>query len=450
MNFRKPLLKTLLGIKNIASGGNSNVNKYFSEILKLEFCNRSEIEDIQQNNLEKILLHSYNHTKYYKRVFNQIGLIQNNKVNFDKFNKIPFLTKDIMRKYKDELISDNHKNIYWNTSGGSTGEPVEFMQDSVYKAHNWASALYYNHVLGKELGDREAKFWGSERDVLKGSIGIIPKFENFLYNRLLLNTFNMTSESMREYIKEINKFNPKSLWAYVDSVYELARFIERESIKISSIPVTITTTGPLTEDMRNTIERALKTKVFNQYGSREVGPIACECLNCEGLHVFEWDHYIEIIDSSGNALPSGEMGEVCITLLTNFSMPLIRYQIGDTAIISEKFCSCGRKTTLFKEVTGRVFDHFVNSEGTLIHGQYFTSIFFHRPWVERFQVVQEDINHIIINLVAREIPPNSEKEEIIGIIHKVMGKSCKVDFQFQRKIKPTASGKYRYTICNIR
>ncbi|HNT34584.1 MAG TPA: phenylacetate--CoA ligase family protein, partial [bacterium] len=374
-----------------------------------------------------------------------------NEVHLERFSQVPFLTKQIIREQGRALISEDcpRRGSYPNTSGGSTGEPVRFLQDARYKAHNWADVLLYNRVLGKELGMREVKLWGSERDILQGGTGWITQMGNFLYNRLLLNSFLMTPDLMREYVSRINHFKPYSLWTYVESAFELARFVDREKLSLVPIPVTITTAGTLTESVREFIEKHLQTKVHNQYGSREVGPIACECPMRNGLHLFEWTILLETVDEKGQSTEPGKEGEIVVTLLSNYSMPLIRYRIGDRGTLTERSCPCGRQTRLLETVSGRIVDHFRLSDETLVGGEYFTHLLYHRPWVQKFQFVQDRFDHVSVYLVVEQQPQPSELDEIRSKVQVVMGKQCEVTFQFVEEVPPTTSGKRRYTVCAI-
>lgn len=451
MNWRKPLLQLALSAKALRWGTESNVNRIFSKTLQLERLSVDAMLLNQEQRIKSLLLHCALNVPYYRSVLNDCGVIRNNEVHLDSFQKIPFLTKKTIRQQGAALTSADHprRGSYLNASGGSTGEPVEFLQDAQYKAQNWADALYYNHVLGKQLGMREAKLWGSERDILQGGVSYRSRLENALYNRLLMNSFLVTPDTMRHYVTCINRFNPYSLWTYVESAFELARFIEKEKLDIVPIPVTITTAGTLTESVRAFIEQRIGTKVYNEYGSREVGPIACECPRQQGLHLFEWTHFIEIVDEQGNNVPPGEQGEIVVTLLSNYSMPLIRYRIGDAGILSKNLCSCDRKTRMLKTVSGRIVDHFRRRDGTLIGGMYLAHLLYHRPWIRMFQFVQDRFDHVTLYLVTEKQPDKSELYEIRSKIQLVMGSECEVTFQFVENIPPTASGKRRYTICAI-
>jgi phenylacetate-coenzyme A ligase PaaK-like adenylate-forming protein len=451
MNWRKPLLRAILNVKDTLQGSCCGTTRFYDEILALEFSSRGTIEECQTRRLEELLVHCHRHVPYYRRVLEDTGVVRDGKVHLDSFKDAPFLSKDTIRENREDLVSDEcgKRRVYHNTSGGSTGEPIDLLQDNVYKSMNWATVLFYNHALGKELGDKEVKLWGSERDILKGSLGTKARIENFLYNRLLLNSFRMTPVALREFVKKIDRFRPKSIWAYVDSILELARFVENEGLKVCPVPATICTAGTLTPEIREYVEETLGTTVYNQYGSREVGPIAAECGAEKRLHLFEWSQYVEVVDSDGKPAAPGETGEVVITLFSNYSMPLVRYRIGDTAVQTDRVCSCGRNTRLLAAVTGRLTDYFVRRDGTLVHGEYFTHVFYNRGWARRFQVVQEEYDRVVNNVEVKEPPGEVEEKEVERAIRAAMGSSCQVEFRYVDRIEPSASGKYLYTLSRV-
>ena len=229
----------------------------------------------------------------------------------------------------------------------------------------------------------------------------------------------------------------------MESALELAKFVERTESFISPPEGIIVTAGVLTNEARSFIEHELNTKVFNQYGSREVGPIACECSKQEGLHTFDFFQFIEIDkpDSQG-------YGNVVITNLRNFSMPLIRYDIGDTAKISGIPCSCGRQFHLIESISGRVINHFILANGTKIHGQYFIHLFYFNRWIKRFQVIQKSYDEILCKIVVEKVM-EADLDDITAKIQLVMGSDCMVTFDFVDNITPTKSGKHLYTISEI-
>jgi phenylacetate-CoA ligase len=260
---------------------------------------------------------------------------------------------------------------------------------------------------------------------------------------------------MLVYVKQINAFKPVQILAYAESIYELSRFIERGNLKVYRPRAVLTSAGTLHEYMRRKIEEVFNAPVFNRYGSREVGDIACECDHHKGLHVSPLTHYIEILRQDGSMAQTGEQGEIVITLLTNYAMPLIRYRIGDMGVWAEKPCTCGRSWPLLREVTGRVTDNFVTSEGKLLYGGFFRQLLFSQEWIKKYQIIQEDFNHIHIFIVLHKqngTTPEfySEKmKEITQRICLVMGQDCRVKFDFVDDIVSSPSGKYRHTVSKV-
>ena len=117
-----------------------------------------------------------------------------------------------------------------------------------------------------------------------------------------------------------------------------------KSLPIRPQVAIMTSAGTLHPLMREKIETAFQCKVFNRYGSREVGDIASECEAHAGLHVFPSGNYIEIVDDQGHPVPNGEEGNILVTNLYNYAMPLIRYYIGDRGVLSRSDrCACGRQ-----------------------------------------------------------------------------------------------------------
>lgn len=432
--------------------------KYLSELRDWQWLDKNEIVNLQQVRLESLLHHAYKHIPYYKKILLESEIVDSKgKVNLNNFENIPLLTKEVIRTEFESLKSLDILDRKWyrNTSGGSTGEPVTFIQDDYYKEWNSAIPLLFEEWTGFRPGEKKAVLWGSKRDLLVGKETIRSQASTWLRNELPLNSFKMSTATMESYCKKINDFKPKQIKAYAGSIFELALYIKENNLKIHSPESIVTSAGTLYPQMRELIEHVFDSPVFNRYGSREVGGIACECEEHKGLHVCTPTQYIEVLREDGTFAEPGEIGEIVVTSLINYAMPLIRYRIGDMGAWSEKECSCGRGFPLLERITGRTTDTFITEDKTKIYGEYFTHIFFHQDWIKKFQVIQEEINLVNILIVLKEKvekPDVYYNKEIIDINQKVkfvMGKNCNVHINFLEDIPPSASGKYRYTISKI-
>lgn len=371
---------------------------------------------------------------------------------FAALSRMPLLSKQTIRQEFHRLRSDDlvTRKWYYNTSGGSTGEPVRLVQDQGYAACDGAIALLYSHLAGRDFGQPEILLWGSERDILEGGQGMGAWMRRWAANTQTVNAFRMTPETMLALIASLNRRPPRRLLAYAQAAFELAAFAEREAVEVRPQHAVMTSAGTLYPFMREQIERVFGCRVFNSYGSREVGNIACEIPQCDGLWVAPWGVYVEVVDDAGDPVPEGTEGELVVTLLTNYSMPLVRYRIGDMGALAPTGTGWqGDRAQVLLRVTGRTVDAFRLPDGTVIDGEYFTHLLYYRDWVSRFQVVQKEFARIVVRVVPRASAPTGSEAGIAAGIRAVMGADCRVEFDYCEEIEPSASGKYRYTISEV-
>lgn len=435
-----------------------NIPARFRELLVAQWFGRRQTAEVQHGLLTRILCHAYRHVPYYREIFTKAGIDpEKGVINTDVIRSIPLLDKDIIRQNHEALKSDDLAGRKWheNTSGGSTGEPVRFVQDKAYHEMSVAVKMLDDLWSGYGAGDRKVLLWGSERDLFEGRDRRRTRAGRWLRNEVALNAFRMTPSQMLDYVSTINSWKPVQILAYAGSIYELSCFIDREKLPVHMPKAIMSSAGVMEAFMRKTIERVFRAPVFDRYGSREVGDIACECDHHRGLHISAPTHYVEVLRAGGAPADAGESGEIVVTSLTNYAMPLIRYRIGDMGALSEEACPCGRGWPLLKKIAGRVTDTFLKEDGTQIHGEFFTHLFYYQDWVKKFQVTQDTFDRIRVAIVQRNGSGRdrgshgTELEDITKKIHAVMGRQCRVEFAFVDDIAPSPSGKYRYTISNI-
>lgn len=452
LNWRKPVIYAALH----ASG--SRLPQHLRQIHRLARQPRATVLRVQQQELQRLLLHAWRHVPYYHDALERCGAIQRGQARLDAFSAIPILTKAIIRDQGERLYASDHqkRRPYVNTSGGSTGEPVRLIQDRVYSDWNIANTLLYRTFAGQELGQLEVRLWGSERDILQGRESWSRRLRDFLYNRLDLNAFRMTVEDMERFVKIFNSKRPPWVEAYAQPMYEFATFVQQRGGQIHSPNGILTSAGTLYPFMRQRIAETFRCPVFNRYGSREVGGIACNCEQQRGLHLSPWNHYLEILDDDHQPVAPGKMGHVHVTLLHNDSMPLIRYAIGDIAVHAEDDaaeCPCGRRgMPLIQSVRGRDVSLFKTRDGTLIDGEYFTHLFYGKSWCRQFQVIQQTYDHILINIVPApglEADMQRDQAELTHDARAVLGDEARVEFRLVDEIPPNASGKFAYTLSEV-
>jgi phenylacetate-coenzyme A ligase PaaK-like adenylate-forming protein len=161
----------------------------------------------------------------------------------------------------------------------------------------------------------------------------------------------------KKLIEALNAFQPESLSAYSSMVALLAEWQLAGELRIA--PTVVSTAGEVrTPEMEERIVDAWNRAPFNNYGATELGMAsATECDRHAGLHVFEDQVLIEVVDDEYRPVPDGEPGSrLLVTNLYNRTQPLIRYELTDLVIASPDPCPCGRPFPLLKSIDGRSDD----------------------------------------------------------------------------------------------
>jgi phenylacetate-coenzyme A ligase PaaK-like adenylate-forming protein len=449
MNWRRPVLKRLLRARN------PEVLRELDLIQSLERAPPDAIGAVQQQRLAQLLHHAWAHTEYYHQVLEDCGAVRHGKVKLERFEDIPFLTKDILRSQAERLraksLPDGRK-AHVNKSGGSTGEPVQFWQDNVYWAVTIATRTYHFSLAGKDLGEREMKIWGNERDLFEGTLGWKARIENWAYNRKFEQCWHLPEARIRQIIRDINEWRPKMLWCYRDGIDAVARYVNEHGLVPHSPSAIVLGGATVYPFMVQSIEKAFRAPAISAYGSREVGAAACQCLTREGHHIATQSHVVEAIGPNDRPVTE-EIGDLAITPLMNYAMPFIRYRIGDRGRLTNRRCSCGRNFPLLDLLTGRVVEVLINNKGEQVDPIYFIqllSVLFNRGLVRKFQVVQEEDGSIMINFVPESARASAADpanfDEIKSKILLVMGEDCRVRFVPVAGIPLSASGKHPYVI----
>jgi phenylacetate-CoA ligase len=302
--------------------------------------------------------------------------------------------------------------------------------------------------LGAGLGIKSLFLWGDNVGEVSWLRELKEKLYHRFYNRKMVSTFSMNINDLYEYITKINNYKPQAIISYVNPLYEIAKFVNKNNINVFSPQALLTGAEPLYEYQRQEIEQAFKSKVYNTYGCREFMLIAAECEKQSGLHI-NIDHLVVETINEDKVNITGEAGDIVITDLMNYGMPLIRYVNGDRATISNSACSCGNPLPMIEKINGRKLDVIKTKSGQMIPGELFPHLFKEFPGLTKFQVKQSNIDSLDIFLVANELFSAKNKQAITLEINKYSKQELALNFHMVNDIPLTSSGKYRVTISEL-
>jgi phenylacetate-CoA ligase len=448
LNWRKPLIRAALGFQN------PETLEEIELIQSIERNSPEKVRAVQQERLAQLLHHAWSQTDYYHEILESCGAVRNGRVNLDRFEAIPFLTKDIIRSQPERLRArtlPRGRKVHSNCSGGSTGEPIRFWQDNVYWAVTVATRIYHFSLAGKDLGEPEMKIWGNKGDLLSGTLGWRVNLQNWLYNRKFEQCWHLPETKILKIIRDIEAWKPKLLWCYRDGIDAVARYMMRHGVRSHSPGAIVLGGATVYPFIAKQIESAFRAPVISAYGSREVGALACQCLQRKGHHIASQAHVVEAIGSDGQPIMEQD-GDLAITPLMNYAMPFIRYRIGDRGRLTARPCSCGRSFPVLESLSGRVVEVLSNAKGEQVDPMYFMGILsevLSGTAMRKAQIIQEKDGALTMNVVlevgATASMVKSALETLRRQIAIVMG-DCPVRFEFVGDIPLSASGKFPYVV----
>ncbi|MDP5148784.1 phenylacetate--CoA ligase family protein [Rheinheimera baltica] len=423
--------------------------RYVNEYSKHIALSPDELSALQWQSLTRLLKHSFDNSPYYHQRWQKAGVDDIRTVDsMAQFQQLPILTKADIQQHYDQLKAKNFDNNIVKSTGGSTGTPLRFELDANSNTRREAIMWRGYDWLGAGLGVRTLYLWGAGIGQVSFARQIKERLYHGLYNRKMLNSFSMAPDNMHQYIAQINAYRPDAMVAYVNPLYELSKHILQQNIVVHRPNSILTGAEPLYEYQRDTIEKAFSCPVYNTYGCREVMLIAAECKTHKKLHINSDHLLVETVNQDGQ-VNNGESGDVLLTDLFNYGMPLIRYQNGDRATLHNAACGCGNPLPLMSSIDGRKLDVIKTRSGKLIPGELFPHLFKEFASIDKFQVRQSDIDELIICIVTKNGLADGDKLAICNEINRYAAHELTLTFKFVDDIPLTASGKYRVTICEV-
>lgn len=198
---------------------------------------------------------------------------------------------------------------------------------------------------------------------------------------------------------------------------------------------------PINREFQGDFESETGIRITDFYSATEAGIIAQQC-EYKNYHINSDNYFVEILSNTkGNYY---KIGKVIITIFSNKTLPLIRYDIGDYVFVDEndenKECKCGRKSNYFSSIIGRK----INQLQSKIKGKIWINdvINYIRKIknIKKFQIKQDKSGNIIINYVG-QIGRNRDKlKEIKEKIEKITDNNVKI--AQVKDIKREESGKF--------
>jgi phenylacetate-CoA ligase len=351
-------------------------------------------------------------------------------------------------------VQSNHSNIISNgvdlnkctvnTTSGSTGTPLKVIADPEARYYSIALLQYAFFECGLRLRD---KLVSVEVHLKNGKSMLKPPIGVGFLGRICLSWMNTIEENIRL----MKKIKPDALYIYPSVLWQLAKEIRKKNVSEINPRLIFSHAEILTPRCIQMVNSTFDTSIHNLYGSAEFNRLAFQCNRHSGLHMITDGAVIEIIQDGEN-VDYGEPGEIVVTGLYNYAMPLIRYRIGDIGVTTDESCDCGRSWPLIKQIEGRSNDFSILPSGQAISPMNLVSAMDPKyvKGVTQYQIVQEKRDFFLVKVVVNQ---EFHREQILLIQKRIQlrchGEEINVDVQVVNEIEKDKTGKFRFVISKV-
>jgi phenylacetate-CoA ligase len=409
------------------------VLKHLAELKLHQKRSREELLNIQLDRLQKLVVYAYNNVPFYRELFINNNIDPKSIRKIEDIQKIPIITKkDIIGNY-DKILADGTdiSKCEIISTTGSTGIPLKVYYDKKSLYYSTAIVYFGFFESGLKLTDRIVELTGTMGDC-----------SNALIKKSLISVY----EKPEKIMKMLKEYDPTVLYSFPSILKILSNSLDKELSSLNTRLI-FTHGETLTESCRKIICSKFGANVSNTYGSTEFNRLAFEC-NEHGLHMITDGAIIETI-KDGQSVGPGEEGEIVVTGLYNYTMPLIRYKLGDIGILDDRRCPCGRGWPLIKNIEGRTDDFLTLPSGAIISPRTINTIEDIQGVIE-YKTIQLKRDTFLVQVV-----PSKEFTDIskirIGEMIKLgcLGEDIKVDVELVNKLPRERTGKLRAIVSNV-
>jgi phenylacetate-CoA ligase len=434
----------------------SGTLRYLRFLKDSEWWDIQKLRELQSQKLQALILHAYENVPYYRWLFDKRSMVPADIREPGDLAKIPVLTRKMIWENRVDLKAKNFpaRQMITSYTAGSTGEPLRFLSTKNDRMTCGYAAIERNlNRSGYQLGDKIVMIYGTRPAASNLDKWIIP-IKNLFKRTLYINAKKLSLETLPSIAAQVHKFKPEYILSYPSALEILAKFIQKNPSSDVQPKAVICTAEQLYGHQRKLFFNVFGCETFSSYSTWEMAGIASECGAHHGLHISIENLVLEVLDDNDNAVIGDSEGRIIITNLNNYAMPFIRYELGDTGVISNEQCPCGRNLPLLAKIGGRATDIVETVDGKRIPVTSLIDIAARIEGIERFQIVQEDIRSIVVKIVPEDKGKNGDhsiiRDEVRLQYGKILGTGTEVRVDFSDSVELTKEGKRRLVISRIR
>ncbi len=387
-------------------------------------------EEKTQERISALIRHAVKTTAFYK--------------DFDPdtpLSRLPIVDKNIFREHYDAFLSDAYKDKKDNrvmSTSGSTGTPLQMVQDRNKAKCNTADSIFLESLAGYHIGERMAFIRVWVKNVQKSRLQL------FAENSIMMDSSSLSDESVANMLDILKKKKVKMITGYSSALTVLSNYIKKHEIDTSGFSVhsIIPISETLAQPIRKQLQEQFHCPVQQTYSNEENGIMAIQNRKDQSYYVNSESYFYEILKlDSDEPAEDGELGRIVITDLTNYAFPILRYDNGDTAIAKHER-SGGRFRLTLTELYGRRSDILYDTRGHAVTPYVITNNLWDAEGVGQYQFVQTGLKDYVLRLSGDKT--KMDIDMMMQRLRPYFGMDAKIDIVYVREIPVLASGKRKY------
>jgi phenylacetate-CoA ligase len=268
----------------------------------------------------------------------------------------------------------------------------------------------------------------------------------FLQNQVIINPTRLTEDWLAEQRQLLRREPIEMVVGFPSAFAAIAAHCQAAGDTPSdfSLRAVVTMGEPLREEARQVMETTFGCPAYSRYTTEEFGVLAQECPRAQQHHLNQASLVFEVLDQEHDRpVAPGQLGRVVVTDLWSQAMPLIRYELGDLAVMEEQ-CACGWQGPIFTRIEGRVIETIYDAAGNQLSPFAINSRVQDLDNVIQLQFVQHAPGRYTMRLHA--LPAFDQEELMRERLLGVVGSEAQLAVDYVDEIPPLSSGKRPYVI----
>jgi phenylacetate-CoA ligase len=405
------------------------------------------LRQLQLGQLRQLLQHAAGTVPFYRKCFATAGF-DPAALTPESFARLPLLTRHDIRNSGAALISGSPPADHGRTlefhSGGSTGEPVKTFGNELTHFF-WGALQLRDHlwqrrdvsgtfaVIRTRITEARQPDWGPPVST------VYESGPSFLID---------IGRDVREQLARVREIDPDYLMTHPTNLRALAAESLAQRAPLPALRQVITFGEALPPALRALVRDAWGVELKDVYSAEEVGYIALQCPEHPHYHVQSENLLVEVLDDDGRPCTPGEIGRVVVTTLHNFTMPLIRYVLGDYAEVGGA-CACSRGLPVLTRVMGRSRNMVRLPDGSRHWPTFSPEEWVHIAPARQFQVAQVGREEIELRLVLDRPLAAAQEQQLAATFRRLLRHPFHVSVRRVAHITASTRHKFEDFVCEL-